>query len=234
MIEPVYRDHRAFTLMELLATITIISLLAALLFPAVNRATTSAKIAKSTSNLRQIGVGLNSYLADQNGRYPVLRDDAVPGGNFWSQAVTPYLGEPDRGKIYLRNPPDYYVSKVLMDPLVATGKHHFLSDYGANPEVFRVPTGYYGPMLVSPAIDKPSRLVSIATSRCLYNGKDVGSWYFDSYNFVHKGEASSSTIPGPDFRANGAALALFCDGHTESIAKQLFVDNREQYIILHP
>ncbi len=240
MIEPASRHRSAFTLVELLIVIAIIAILAALLFPAISKTVNSGKATSSTNNLRQIGIGITTYLSDHNGVYPILRDDAVPGGNFWSQAITPYLAPPDRGKIYLRNPPDYYVSFTLMDPLLPSGKHHFLGDYGGNPEVFRTPTGYFSPSLRQVNLDSPARLISVITAQVLYQNLTVGSWYVDAYHVTHPAGGSptvpqdASTVPGPAFRANGFALALFCDGHVERISPRQLGDQLTTYFNLKP
>ena len=60
----------AFTLIEILVVVAIIAVLAAIAFPFVGRAIDTANNAKCISNLRQMNVGLASYLQDKNGFLP--------------------------------------------------------------------------------------------------------------------------------------------------------------------
>jgi len=63
----------AFTLIELLVVIAIIAILAALLMPAFGRAKENARGTACLSNLRQIGIGLQLYVQENNNRMPYMR-----------------------------------------------------------------------------------------------------------------------------------------------------------------
>ena len=67
------RLQLAFTLIELLVVIAIIAVLAGLLMPVLGRAKESARGAACLNNLRQIGVGLQLYVQDNNNHMPSLR-----------------------------------------------------------------------------------------------------------------------------------------------------------------
>ena len=62
--------RRAFTLVELLVVAAIIALLAALLLPAMASAQRAGKAAVCLSNLRQIGIAIQSYSNDFTGSIP--------------------------------------------------------------------------------------------------------------------------------------------------------------------
>jgi len=66
-----------FTLIELLVVITIIAILAAILFPVFARARAKATSAACQSNLRQLAMAFGVYRSDYNGRSPhmVLWDE---------------------------------------------------------------------------------------------------------------------------------------------------------------
>src|SRR5437667_7670956 len=69
--------ERAFTLMEVLVVMAIILGLAAILIPSLRSALESAKATKDMSNLRQIGILMQTYLNDKDGILPVI--NAAPG-----------------------------------------------------------------------------------------------------------------------------------------------------------
>src|SRR5438132_3176545 len=80
--------ERAFTLMEVLVVMAIILGLAAILIPSLRSALESAKATKDMSNLRQIGILMQTYLNDKDGILPVI--NAAPGiGTTLSPVIYP-------------------------------------------------------------------------------------------------------------------------------------------------
>jgi prepilin-type N-terminal cleavage/methylation domain-containing protein/prepilin-type processing-associated H-X9-DG protein len=66
----VWRRCRGFTLIELLVVIAIIGILAAMVFPVFARARESARKAVCLSNVKNIALAFQMYLADNNDTFP--------------------------------------------------------------------------------------------------------------------------------------------------------------------
>ena len=79
-----------FTIVELLVVIVIIAVLAALSFVGVNRVRDASNRAASIGNLRQLGVGIATFTADNNGYLPLSR----VGSTFWPEVIYPYVPSP--------------------------------------------------------------------------------------------------------------------------------------------
>lgn len=83
-----YPASGGFTLVEILAVVGILGVLAMLLLPTVRTAMSSAGGTKCISNLRQIGVASAAYSADHAGAWPPNQ----AGGPVFANALIPYLG----------------------------------------------------------------------------------------------------------------------------------------------
>src|SRR6478736_6202846 len=64
------KPTRAFTLVELLVVIAVIALLAAMLFPALASAREKGRRTVCLSNVRQVGIAIQMYAQDNEGRIP--------------------------------------------------------------------------------------------------------------------------------------------------------------------
>ncbi len=69
-VPPSSPARNAFTLLEILVSVSIVGILAVMLTPAARGIIDKANTAKSTNNLRQIGVAVAAYVADMNGDLP--------------------------------------------------------------------------------------------------------------------------------------------------------------------
>lgn len=68
-----HRRHGGFTLVELLVVLGVVSLLAAILLPAIHYAREGARRTTCAGNLRQIGIAMLSYASDK-GAFPFINN----------------------------------------------------------------------------------------------------------------------------------------------------------------
>ena len=81
-----------FTLVELLVVVTILALLISIMLPSLNAARNQAKRASCASNLRQIGLGIHSYLQAYNDHLPFA--SYMPSFGPWPVPSNEFKGGP--------------------------------------------------------------------------------------------------------------------------------------------
>lgn len=87
---PAARHLAGLTLIELLAVIAVIGVLAGILIPVVGMVRARSHAAVSQSNLRQLALAHHAY-ENERGRLPgVAGEDA--DGNSWAMRLAPYVG----------------------------------------------------------------------------------------------------------------------------------------------
>lgn len=91
----------AFTLVELLVVVAITTLILGILLPVTGRARLQAKVVAVGAELRDIGLALEAYSFDHEGKYPPVRVDCMLGGHFYQLpyelADSGYLPKPPPG-----------------------------------------------------------------------------------------------------------------------------------------
>ncbi|MDW8366950.1 MAG: DUF1559 domain-containing protein [Abditibacteriales bacterium] len=88
--------QRGFTLIELLVVIAIIAILAAILMPVFAQAREKARAASCQSNLKQLALGMQMYIQDYDGKFPIWQWGANYAGqgnaySIWYSAIFPYV-----------------------------------------------------------------------------------------------------------------------------------------------
>jgi prepilin-type N-terminal cleavage/methylation domain-containing protein len=119
----------AFTLVELLVVVAIIAVLAALAIPAISSASLKAKQLATASTLKGMGIALNLYAGENNGRLPGPSVVAIYGyarnpprstdTAHLGQYLAPYLGQPADSKLT--------VCKGLQNPALSRKIQNYLA-----------------------------------------------------------------------------------------------------------
>lgn len=177
-------ERSAVTLIELLVVICIITLLMALLFPAVNSARESSRQVTCQNNLRQFGVGFHHH-ASRHGRYcsgafDWLRDGCVTEIGWVADMVN---AEIPAGKMLCPSSP-YMVGETYNDLLGAdTAAFDACIDrLGSNPKtdpdgtVVTNPCRLIAEGSLAPGSEPRRQLVEEAVFKKHYNTNFTASW----------------------------------------------------------
>jgi prepilin-type N-terminal cleavage/methylation domain-containing protein/prepilin-type processing-associated H-X9-DG protein len=191
---------RAFTLIEVMVVLAIIVIMMAMVYPAFTTISERAKATKDMSNLRQIGLAIQTYLNDS--------DQILPASTTWPGTnLTPVLY------------PKYIATRaVFQSPFDKRN----LSDtdtapvsYSINTKMYAAAPGISGNMLkvVSPA---STFLMAPSYPTAPGDPRNLGSWpgIFTSAPDLPIGGAGETR----GTHNNGARInVLFCDLHLETV-----------------
>jgi len=145
-ISPLHRATtpplRAFTLIELLVVIAILSILAAMLLPALQGAKEKAKAALCLSNMKQCVLALTLYADDNNGFFPNVQ--AIALNTLFSNGA---VNDPAVANGALIWQPYFRTQRIILCP----GQYPGLTDPSVN--------GVYAPVYTGNTVPGPGYLV---------------------------------------------------------------------------
>jgi prepilin-type N-terminal cleavage/methylation domain-containing protein/prepilin-type processing-associated H-X9-DG protein len=229
------KSPRAFTLVELLVVIAIVGVLAALIIPAVKSGLSSAKSVQSVSNLKQIGVLVGNYAAENNNQLPY----AAVWGKIFGGALVYFSRSLSEATIpgfkYAKSPQSALrpLPKIFYDPVLESNSlpPHEMGAFGVNASIVRdvwsedeKPTSLNG-------ISRTSQKVIMGSMNSKAATKS-GGWRFLGEEFVQMGMDSTDCL---DPRNAGKAACLFADGHVERLdVKNMDQETRKKHFTLDP
>jgi len=186
-----------FTLIELLVVIMIIAILATLSLGPIQNFLLRGELAKTTSNLKQIGAAIFSYAADNDGEFP-----PNSSGNPFTIKVRPYLGETNVGQSTLRGSVLY--TRAQKTPyFVGTTNSGYALSYGMN--------GFIG------ITNNTVTTAGTRLSRVRQPSKLAMVMDFQDHYIVSSGTDLTNRVDAIRVRYGGQMGVVFADGHTESL-----------------
>lgn len=222
------RGTPAFTMIELLAVVAIISTLVAISIPVIGRVSTSARSAKCVSNLRSLCGASGQYAQDHDGRYPptfgsVSVDGVRITSTAWWQELYPdycdnprVFGCPEDQTGF---PANYQETWIKNERIVANGK----VSYGVAGHSSGL-TNYKASNNPQSRFTQPGRMVFLTEYQ--HRDRRLSTTSYGQYP-----RWPSEVVFPHDSKANVA----FLDGHIQKFSlEELELANAEDRIIFNP
>lgn len=217
------RKMRKFTLIELLIVIAIITILAAMLLPALNKAREKAHATNCVNNFKQVGISMSLYLNDNDEMFPrygtseggknlawsgnLARGNYLPSAKSLICPAIPTSGE------YVEKLQKRMDEKEFLYSSSTNLEWTYISqgyNYNYIGEVNRTASGAYSAKCNWTKLSRlksPSRIIQFADSK-----RNSGS--FDSGFYIIDCDYTTSTALGNICaRHGGTVTTTWCDGH---------------------
>jgi prepilin-type processing-associated H-X9-DG protein len=226
--------RRAFTLVEVLSVVGVISLLVAMLFPTLAGARESANRTKCLSNLRQLGLAFTMYLNEHGGRFPRPAQHLVerpedwihyqPGRDRELGVLARYASRPFDPRLY-RCPSDdvaSHITSASMNPLGPGLRYDY--SYAVNEYICRLwpkPT-----LRITQVRNASEKILIIDESAATI---DDGCWAWQPEQGQDRNVLASRhdrKADKPKVPTYGRGNVAFADGHAEYIEREKSFEQR--------
>ena len=202
--------RNGFTLIELLVVIAIITILAAMLLPALNKARMTAQASSCSSNLKQIGTITTFYRDDWTGYFPLAANYPNKASTYkWhNYMIDNYLKSdkifqcPSCPKRFLPN-----------SSAIAYGYnyHHIGTSYFYQTGTVTAANYMYIPAKES-QINQPTKTLAVCDSWNLTTSTDEGNYAVNSW-YLTSGGVGGGAYARHTFSIN----ISWCDGHVAPV-----------------
>lgn len=189
---PATGSNAGWTLLEFMAVVAVVGVLAAIAFGAVSGMADRARTATCASNLRQISTATNLHAAETEGRLPITGSPPFASPP-WYNPLTIYLDtRMSPGSVIGLDPARAHVNRIFQCPA-----------YKGPParDVSYAPSVTWANLRLS-QVPVPSRKIWIVTSTDSYSVNPSG---LQRFNFPHP---------------NDNAHALYFDGRVEPLSRE--------------
>jgi len=242
----------AFTLIELLAVIAIIGVLAAIIFSSIGAVRAHAAKTVELSAARQLMVGYHLYAGDHRGVLMAGRQSGVAayneaGGKVlmseaavrWPHRLRPYLGDRFKNVLYLGKQAELY------DQLSSTSSGSMLDYMLSLSPSFGLNERFVGgegaqriqdtPIVRLSDTAAPSELITFVSAQNRGLGENSGNFYVHAPAYWAAGGTLSTQIAESEqdhvrgyvaFRHSAKAVVAYLDGHVSSVDVETLRDMR--------
>ncbi len=212
----------AFSLVELLVAVGVIAVLVIIGAGSMARSRVSARALQSISQLRAIGVALDQYRFDHQGFYPAISSEVTLGNG--AKEITTWTRDPLGPYLPLR--PGRLANLTFVCP---NARYEGFPDNTQLTRTFAASAAMVGLNATGTSTTdqyKPRHISSIgrlAETPLVVDAKQASNSAWSAAFFYQSQVMSDLQLQHPsetkniDFRHNGVAHFLYCDGHIESL-----------------